>query len=89
VRITDISVSRCHAYLKLVDGCVWIEDLKSKFGTMYTIDNPVKIEDSHGYIQCGRTLLKLKIQKKSFCNKMNIMCNKRTKKVNAAGISYD
>jgi pSer/pThr/pTyr-binding forkhead associated (FHA) protein len=34
IRINDISVSRNHALIKLVDNEVYLADLKSKFGTL-------------------------------------------------------
>ena len=34
VRITDISVSRHHAGIHLINKEVWIEDKSSKFGTL-------------------------------------------------------
>jgi len=34
VRVNDISVSRCHAILKYQPDGIYIEDNKSKFGTL-------------------------------------------------------
>lgn len=31
-KISDISISRLHAYFKLVNNDIWIEDADSKFG---------------------------------------------------------
>ncbi len=41
VRITDISVSRCHAYLKKsLRGDFYVEDNGSKFGTLVLVRKP-------------------------------------------------
>ena len=46
VRITDISVSRLHALIKRTDkGYFYLQDNKSKFGTLALARNPVLIKD--------------------------------------------
>ena len=40
MRIADISVSRVHSFLKVVDGQVVLTDNGSKFGTMVRITKP-------------------------------------------------
>lgn len=37
MKITDISVSRCHAFIKLKNGKFYLEDHNSKFGTLALI----------------------------------------------------
>lgn len=37
LRINDISVSRCHAMIKLQDGKFLLEDNSSKFGTLVLV----------------------------------------------------
>jgi len=37
LRINDISVSRCHARIKLENGKFWLEDNNSKFGTLVLV----------------------------------------------------
>jgi hypothetical protein len=34
IKITDISVSRSHGQITLLDGTFYLKDLKSKFGTL-------------------------------------------------------
>ncbi|VWU52967.1 FHA domain protein, putative, partial [Hepatocystis sp. ex Piliocolobus tephrosceles] len=41
IRVNDISVSRFHALIKLHNGNFYIEDCKSKFGTLIQIRKPV------------------------------------------------
>jgi hypothetical protein len=43
VRMTDISVSRNHAVLKLLHGDFYLEDNSSKFGTLVQIQNDITI----------------------------------------------
>jgi pSer/pThr/pTyr-binding forkhead associated (FHA) protein len=45
VRITDISVSRCHAYFKKTNkGEFILEDNSSKFGTLVQIRKPFMMD---------------------------------------------
>lgn len=47
VRVTDISVSRCHALIKKTEkGIFYIEDNQSKFGTLILIKNPIMLNMS-------------------------------------------
>ena len=39
LRINDISVSRCHAIIKLKEGRFYLEDNLSKFGTLVLVKN--------------------------------------------------
>jgi hypothetical protein len=43
IRITDITVSRYHANLSLINGSIYIEDLNSKFGTLIQVQNDIQI----------------------------------------------
>jgi len=63
LRIPDISVSRCHAFLKKdAKGKVYLEDNQSKFGTLVQIKAPLILtEDIIYYIQIGRTIMKLQV----------------------------
>jgi hypothetical protein len=47
IRITDISVSRFHACLKLKKNEFWIEDYTSKFGSLIGVTEPVEIHPLH------------------------------------------
>ena len=67
IRVTDISVSRFHAKInRSDDGHFYLEDNRSKFGTLIQIRKPFKIErHKTNYIQCGRSLLQLRIDDQS------------------------
>ncbi|MCQ2816254.1 MAG: FHA domain-containing RING-CH finger protein [archaeon] len=56
VRISDISVSRQHAKIFMKDNKFYMEDLKSKFGTLALAKEEVEIEEGNLY-QIGRTIL--------------------------------
>ncbi len=46
MRITDISVSRTHAYITMVDGKSYIEDANSKFGTLMLLQKPIALPNN-------------------------------------------
>lgn len=76
VRITDISVSRLHALIKKTPkGYFYLQDNKSKFGTLTLIKYPIMLHPIEpNYIQAGRTMLELqtrlpvKLWDSCFCN---------------------
>ena len=58
IRISDISVSRCHAIIKYTNGEFILEDNSSKFGTLVEEKEIViDSEKTSACIQAGRTLL--------------------------------
>lgn len=60
IRITDISVSRKHAYIKIQDNEFFILDNNSKFGTLVREENMefcIKKEYERKSIQIGRSIL--------------------------------
>lgn len=59
VRINDISVSRTHAWLKYdpEEGRLLLRDLKSKFGTLILLKNPLTIKEKKIHLQIGRTYI--------------------------------
>jgi len=65
IRITDISVSRCHAVIKLEKGNFYIEDNNSKFGSLLHIDKPTPItgDYNNASLQIGRTVVTLTAKK--------------------------
>jgi len=65
IRITDISVSRCHALIKLEKGKFYLEDNNSKFGTLVNIKKPFCVAGVFNNIslQAGRTLISLSTKK--------------------------
>lgn len=56
LRISDISVSRIHAFLKFVDGNFLIYDNESKFGTLILLSQDYEIKNDKAAIQIGRTV---------------------------------
>jgi len=44
VRVNDISVSRCHAILKYKPDGIYIEDNRSKFGTLVLLKDTYNIQ---------------------------------------------
>ena len=48
VRVTDISVSRCHALVKVSNrGDFILEDNSSKFGTLIQVRRPYMLSKAH------------------------------------------
>ncbi len=64
VRISDISVSRNHANLKLIEGSFYIEDNNSKFGTLLQIpENFAVFPNMQLALQLGRTFVHFQMKK--------------------------
>jgi len=63
VRITDISVSRLHAFIvRGSDGFYYLFDNESKFGTLALIRRPIEIiPEKPLQVQVSRSLLNLEI----------------------------
>lgn len=58
VRVNDISVSRCHAIIKYKPDGIYIEDNKSKFGTLVLLKDRYLLEKDHNVsFQIGRTVV--------------------------------
>lgn len=91
IRVTDISVSRFHAKInKSQSGEFYVEDNKSKFGTLIQIRKPFMLDKNrNNYIQMGRTTINFRIDDLNSMNKKNspseilqsILCCKKSKKV--------
>ena len=49
VRVNDISVSRCHAIIKYKadQGCFYIEDNHSKFGSLVLVRDKLRLEKEY------------------------------------------
>lgn len=66
VRISDISVSRCHAVIRFMKGQFILEDNTSKFGTLVQVKKPISLDcESAISVQIGRTVMKLAVRKPS------------------------
>jgi len=62
--VTDISVSRLHAFLtKSAQGYYYLVDNDSKFGTLSLVKTPLKLQpNSITIMQIGRTLFEIEIK---------------------------
>jgi pSer/pThr/pTyr-binding forkhead associated (FHA) protein len=62
VRIADVSISRCHATIRAREGCFFLEDNNSKFGTLVAMKKPRTLAPGSAIsIQVGRTVLSLSL----------------------------
>jgi hypothetical protein len=67
VRMTDISVSRNHASLKLYNGYLYLQDNSSKFGTLVHLQKDVTVlPQSQLALQSGKLYLLLNLKKTCF-----------------------
>lgn len=63
VRISDVSISRCHAMVRFENGQFLLRDNNSKFGTLVALKKPRQLTpDSPFSIQMGRTVLNFKLK---------------------------
>ena len=64
VRVTDISVSRLHAFLaKSVQGYYYLVDNESKFGTLALVKTPIQLKpNTLTIMQIGRTLFEIDVK---------------------------
>lgn len=70
VKISDISISRNHALLKVIDNKeIWLEDFQSKFGSLMAHNDPYEINTKSGVEswQIGRTLMTITCQFPKSC----------------------
>jgi len=63
VRVNDISVSRCHAIIKYQPDGIYIEDNRSKFGTLVLLKDvlPLQVEYTAA-VQVGRTVISFTVR---------------------------
>ena len=65
IRINDISVSRCHAFIKMENGLFYLEDNNSKFGTLILVKGGLILNpDANLSVQIGRTVISFAIKTK-------------------------
>ena len=66
LRVSDISVSRCHAILKYdIDRThsYYLEDNLSKFGTLVLSEHPIELEvDETQAVQIGRSVISFTVK---------------------------
>ena len=66
IRITDISVSRNHAFIEKIDDDFYVFDSKSKFGTLIRENNlTLELSKIKQGIQIGRTVITFEKARKS------------------------
>ena len=86
VRVTDISVSRLHAFLvKSTQGYYFLTDNESKFGTLSLVKTPQILKpNSTNVLQIGRTLFYIEIKQNYQSVLQNCLClsTKRKKDFN-------
>ena len=76
VRVNDISVSRCHAIIKYQPDGIYIEDNKSKFGTLVLLKDRFYLEKDYTYaFQIGRTVVSFTVRDSSINQKKPPMEN--------------
>lgn len=70
IRISDISVSRLHAIIRLENNGLFLEDKKSKFGSLVLCKKGVQLDRDHPHfqVQVGKTLFQLSACDKSALN---------------------
>lgn len=75
IKLNDISISRKHSKIKLVDNQFYIEDLESKFGTLVSLNNNTKLNKNQNLsLQINRTLLHLFVKQPINCLDLFTMC---------------
>ena len=94
VRITDISVSRCHALIKRSSkGDFIVEDNNSKFGTLVLVRKPLMLQKIQtNYLQLGMTLIELTLRdpnRMPTCSLRAMCIRPRTKAQKGAGLTFD
>jgi hypothetical protein len=63
VRVNDISVSRCHAIIKYKPDGFYIEDNRSKFGTLVLLKEPFPLRPEYtSAVQVGRTVISFTVR---------------------------
>lgn len=72
VRTNDVSVSRKHCSLLFRNGQLFLQDNKSKFGTLVRFQRRISVSSNELWMQYGRTLVVL--SKESYLTSACCMC---------------
>jgi len=76
LRITDISVSRLHAFIKYENDKFLLLDNNSKFGTLVLLKNSLLLNEEKIAVQIGRTVISFSLKNlamvKSLIEKKNL-----------------
>ena len=63
LRINDISVSRCHAFINFKDNKFWLQDNLSKFGTLVLVKKKTPLIPGYNKaVQIGRTVINFSVK---------------------------
>lgn len=78
LKIDDMSVSKVHASIELVDNKFYIKDNYSKYGTLVLVDEPMIIrENEQRFVQVNNTFIILTVySERSFTNCFRLCCKK-------------
>ena len=76
MRVTDISVSRLHAFLvKSTQGYYFLTDNDSKFGTLSLVKTPLELpQGSNTSLQIGRSIFHIEVKNLSTFNLNSCFC---------------
>ena len=73
LRISDISVSRIHAFLKFENNQFLIFDNDSKFGTLIKLEKPYEVQTDKAAVQIGRTVFTFVLKNSKTSSKNNVI----------------
>ena len=83
LRINDISVSRCHAKIKLVKGKFMLEDNTSKFGTLVLVKQRTPLLSLYNKaVQIGRTVINFSVKANNSSTGLVSGESKKNKQIN-------
>ena len=87
IKVSDISVSRKHSKIKLCNSGFYIEDMKSKFGTLVKLGSDLLIKNNTDItIQVNRTVLNLVYKQRWGCGRL--CCCLSSNKVSGENCSH-
>jgi len=72
ILVSDISVSRNHAFISYKDGKFMLFDNYSKFGTLVEVNQPIEISPEKTMIQCGKTVIIFSLKKENMTAKPTV-----------------
>jgi len=82
IKVNDISVSRLHAMIKLVNGKFYLENGFSKFGTLLLLRDEIQLAKEYNLsVQVGRTVLTFEL-----CTKEVLVLPKQEEKIQSQEI---
>ena len=79
LKISDLTVSRTHCKIRMMNDDFFIADRESKFGTLVEMSREVKVKEREIYVQVGRCVLKI-------CEKIPFDCCRLCRKTNRVDV---